>query len=353
MKKPKVSIVCISYNHENFIEDALKGFLLQKTDFQVEIIIADDCSQDKTAEIISKYAKEHTNINAVLRNKNIGVQKNLLEAMDMAKGEYIALCEGDDFWTDPNKLQLQVDFLDKNKDYSVCFHQVEVYFENDEKKSYLSPDDTMVKGDGEVPINQLLADNIIPTNSVLYRQTNDYLNLNMHVLPLDWYLHLHHAKAGKIHYISREMAKNRRHDSGLWWAAQQEPGAIWIKHTDGWIELFEEFLSMFKDQKTQTDIIKQNISNFFEAILRKKTVEEYREFIFNLKTKDALFEYLSEWSVQRAPVLEDEVHSISQHADNQGDIISHQTDKINNMQEKINELENTPWHRLKTKLKIK
>lgn len=118
-----VSICCITYNHENYIRETINGFLDQKTSFLFEIIIHDDASTDNTQEIIKEYAKKDDRIKPILRNKNVKSKglSVLPFTFELAKGKYIALCEGDDYWTDPYKLQKQVEFLEKNPDYGLVY----------------------------------------------------------------------------------------------------------------------------------------------------------------------------------------------------------------------------------------
>ena len=128
---PLVSVCTITYNHENYIEEALDSFLMQETNFPFELVIDDDCSPDGTADIIKQYMKKYPNImNVRLRKKNVGSMTNFIENMQRAKGNYIALCEGDDYWTDPLKLQKQVDFLEKNDEYVITYTSVEAFDEN-------------------------------------------------------------------------------------------------------------------------------------------------------------------------------------------------------------------------------
>lgn len=111
-----LSVCMITYNHENFIRDAIEGVLMQKTNFPIELIIGEDCSTDKTRKIVMEHAELYPNIiRALLPEKNLGMSQNFLETLNACSGKYIALCEGDDYWTDPNKLQKQVDFLEENE----------------------------------------------------------------------------------------------------------------------------------------------------------------------------------------------------------------------------------------------
>jgi glycosyltransferase involved in cell wall biosynthesis len=137
---PLVSVVMITYNHEAYIAEAIEGVLMQEVDFPVEFIIADDSSPDRTAEIIKKYIKNHPNGHWIVYTRhetNKGMMPNFIWALQQAKGKYIALCEGDDYWTDPLKLQKQVDFLEANQAYSGCAHEVEIKYEDPSNRPIL------------------------------------------------------------------------------------------------------------------------------------------------------------------------------------------------------------------------
>lgn len=126
LKSPLVSISCITYNHASFIRQCLDGFLMQKCNFEYEIVIHDDASTDGTTEIIKEYEKKFPNIIKPIYQKENQYSKGFTAPNPMfnyprAKGKYIALCEGDDYWTDPLKLQKQVDFLEQNEDCSICW----------------------------------------------------------------------------------------------------------------------------------------------------------------------------------------------------------------------------------------
>jgi len=125
MSLPLVSVCMITYNHEMFIAEAIEGVLMQEVDFEVELIIADDCSFDRTQEIVKGYIDNHPKGNWITytrHDQNKGMMANFIWAVNQCKGDYIALCEGDDFWTDPYKLKKQVDFLENNPDFSIVSH---------------------------------------------------------------------------------------------------------------------------------------------------------------------------------------------------------------------------------------
>lgn len=113
----KVSIIMITYNHGRFIKKAIDSVLMQKVNFSYELIIADDCSPDNTQGIIREYAQNNNNIVPILREKNLGISLNVLDAIEHATGKYIAFLEGDDYWIDEDKLQKQIDFLEENIQY--------------------------------------------------------------------------------------------------------------------------------------------------------------------------------------------------------------------------------------------
>lgn len=116
-----VSVLMVTYNHENFISHAIESVLMQKTSFPFELVIGEDCSTDKTREIVIRYAQNYPLIvKALLPPMNLGIRQNSLNTFKECKGKYLAFLDGDDYWTDSNKLQKQVDFLEANPDYSIC-----------------------------------------------------------------------------------------------------------------------------------------------------------------------------------------------------------------------------------------
>lgn len=120
-----VSIECLTYNHEPYIAQTLDGFLMQKTNFPFEVIVHDDASTDKTADIICEYEKKFPKIIKPIYETENQYSKHdgsLARIVNAAlKGKYVAMCEGDDYWIDENKLQMQVDFLERNPEYGMCF----------------------------------------------------------------------------------------------------------------------------------------------------------------------------------------------------------------------------------------
>ena len=127
MANAKLSVMMITYNHERFIAQAIQSALEQQTDFDYEIVIGEDCSTDRTREIVMDFHRRYPDrVVPLLRNKNLGMMRNFMETLSACRGQYIAFLEGDDYWTSCDKLQRQVDFLDTHPDYAICCGRVTI-----------------------------------------------------------------------------------------------------------------------------------------------------------------------------------------------------------------------------------
>ncbi|HLV23534.1 MAG TPA: glycosyltransferase [Moheibacter sp.] len=205
-----VSISCITYNHGHYIRECLDGILMQQCDFTFEILIHDDASTDETQEIIKEYQEKFPDIiKPVFQNENQYSQgiRGLMSRFNFprAKGKYIAICEGDDYWTDPLKLQKQVDFLEENPNYNISFHRA-VRITPDGKKLDEFPSMDL---NTELKIEDLAKNNFIPNLSVVVRNHNLDYSIGKD-LPLgDYAMHMLNAKKGLIHYHKEVMAAYR------------------------------------------------------------------------------------------------------------------------------------------------
>jgi len=264
-EKIKVSILCITYNQENFIRQTLESFVTQKTNFNFEVIIGDDHSTDKTTDIIREFEKKFPKIiKPIYRDKNIGISNNLFDIFQKASGEYISMCAGDDFFTDTKKIQTQSDFLDKNPDCSLCFHLTKVFFENNEEKETLFPDLNKIN---EFTLKALLEDNFLQANSVMYRKT-DYKDLPSDIIPEDWYLHLYHAKNGKIGFINKVMSAYRKHEGSIWWHTYKNADKVIEKQGIKQFKMYLELLKLFSEDKEYIKIINSHIENLLNHIIK-------------------------------------------------------------------------------------
>ena len=216
-RKPLVSICCLTYCHKPYISQCIEGFLMQETSFEYEIIIHDDASNDGTREILEEYASKYpTLFKLILQDENqyskgIDVMAILFS---YATGKYIAMCEGDDYWTDPLKLQKQVDFLEKNHEYVLCSHN----YDNYNEETQLMAVNKSMNGDYAYNIDNL-AEGLWLCHplTVVFRisafNSNEY---SKYKYSIDAVLFFYLLKQGKGYYIDRNMAVYRSHHGGIW-----------------------------------------------------------------------------------------------------------------------------------------
>jgi glycosyltransferase involved in cell wall biosynthesis len=211
----KLSVVMITYNHEHFIAQALSSVLAQRVNFDYEIIVAEDCSTDATRGIVMDFQRRNPDkIIPLLRERNLGVMRNFREALARCRGEYVALLEGDDYWTSQDKVQRQVDLLDAHDDYAICCHRAQLVDERAGGKCGISPG----LPSGSYTITDLLDMNWIMTATVVYRRGSIgplpdwFVTLKM----ADWPLHILAARSGKIFLMDEVMSVYRIHPGGVW-----------------------------------------------------------------------------------------------------------------------------------------
>ncbi|WP_316839650.1 glycosyltransferase family 2 protein [Pedobacter gandavensis] len=216
-----VSICCLTYNHEKYIKQAVEGFVMQKTNFSVEIIIGEDCSTDHTREILNDYVSRYPDkIRIITSPTNVGANNNAVRVFKAVRGKYIAICDGDDYWTDPLKLQKQVDFLEENEAFVMCGHYSKRISENNEihylnfnpKPLVYSFDDVMTENNTE-----------ISTLTIVFRNSAEIKKM----YTADWFLKCNAPDkfiklyttfvSGKGIYILPEtMSCYRLHAGGIW-----------------------------------------------------------------------------------------------------------------------------------------
>ena len=215
-REPKVSVLMLAYNHEPYIAQAIESVLQQVTDFDVELVIGDDCSSDCTAAVASRYRKEFPE-KIFLRSstKNEGMYRNFVQLYSQCRGEYIALLEADDFWLCPRKLQKQIDYLDSNRDCALSFHPVHLANANGAITENIFPSITSPK---KLLFRDLLEENCIPTCSVVFRRSslNQVPQWCEQSRILDWPLFLVLASRGSADLIPETLAAYRIHSNGAW-----------------------------------------------------------------------------------------------------------------------------------------
>lgn len=216
---PAVSICCATYNHVHFIRQCLDGFVMQKTKFPFEVLIHDDASTDGTQDIIREYETKYPDIIKPIYQKenqySKGVRVSLVYNYSRVRGKYVALCEGDDYWTDPYKLQKQVDFLETHPDYVMCSHQFNRYWQADGRLEEIA--DPHFKG-ADYDLSNLIGGRwLSQTLTVMYRRSalilQDYEKYGMSMDMILFYALLKH---GKGYCLPDVMAVYRYHKGGVW-----------------------------------------------------------------------------------------------------------------------------------------
>ncbi len=220
---PLVSVCIVTYNHDKFIAQAIDSVLMQETDFPFEIIIGEDCSTDGTREIVIDYQQRYPDkIRLLLSTENLGKHTgngrlNFLRNLNACHGKYIALLEGDDYWTDPLKLQKQVDVLEKHDEYSMCFHK-SLYIHHRSDGSILEKVHDLGLVGSTVDYWEAFAKCMINTATVVFRrELIDCKHSWFYSLPVgDAPLYCLLAGKGKIGFIDDTMVAYRMHDGGIW-----------------------------------------------------------------------------------------------------------------------------------------
>lgn len=273
MSKPKVSVWMITYNHQDYIAQAIDSILIQKTNFDIEIVIGDDYSTDDTRQIIKQYAEKHQEIIIpIFHKKNIGIQRNFATTIENCSGKYIALCEGDDYWTDPLKLQKQVDFLEANEDFSMaCNSSSEVYEDGIEFKIAKSEESI-------IDLGMVLREGwFIRTASIVFRREaikKGFPDFFFKAYSTDYILQAMILKQGKCKYFPEVMSAYRRNIGGISNANPELQIKRWIQVID-LLDKLDDFTNnkFTRDVKTHQDKVKRMIS--FHLIKRPKLISKF------------------------------------------------------------------------------
>lgn len=219
MSNPLVSINCMTYNHKAFIRQCLDGFMMQKCSFDFEVLIHDDASTDGTQDIIREYEVKYPDIIKPIYQKenqySKGIDPSLKYNAPRVKGKYIALCEGDDYWTDPYKLQKQVDFLESHPDYVMCSHRFNQYIQD---KNLLEEEKNLTFQGADYDLKNLIGGKwLTQTLTVMYRRSAlDLKEYESYGMSMDIILFYALLKNGKGYCFPDIMATYRLHGGGVW-----------------------------------------------------------------------------------------------------------------------------------------
>ncbi|MBD5379922.1 MAG: glycosyltransferase [Bacteroides sp.] len=221
---PIVAVRCTTFNHGKFIRKTLDGFIMQECKFPFVVIVHDDASTDETPKIIQEYAEKYPDIILpVLEEENQyskhdGSFRKIIDLALKATGcRYIAMCEGDDYWIDPSKLQIQIDFLENNPEYGMCFHNVDYYNQGD---NVLIRRKSNYRHNREVPAEDIImgGGGFCPTCSLVYRLSflNNYPEFARNYYVGDYPLQIYFALISKVYYFNRVMAVYRVNNPTSW-----------------------------------------------------------------------------------------------------------------------------------------
>lgn len=217
MSKPLVSICCITFNHELFIAEAIESFLMQVTDFDFEIVVGEDCSIDNTGEIVENYALKYPNKIRLLNNSvNLGLQKNFHRTLKACKGDFIAYCEGDDYWIDPYKLQKQTDILINNSDIVFCFSNALIKNNNTDTETFVIKKNHKIKK--KFNLDDYIGNyHAIPMLTTFFRaKCIQKLPVFLEsIIQLDYAFRFIIGSQGDFAYLPEATAVYRKHDGGI------------------------------------------------------------------------------------------------------------------------------------------
>lgn len=262
MDKIKVSVSCCVFNHERYLRKCLESLTSQKTNFKYEVIVHDDASTDKSAEIIREFQERYPDIikpiYQIENQYSKGISTGLI-VLRQASGEYIAFCEGDDFWTSDDKLQKQVNFLDSHQDYSMCVHAA--YYAHEDGTFFTDKYFQPYNHSCEVSTREIIDGWKFATNSIMYRASAR----KELVIPFrgdcpngDYAMSVYMALNGKVFYINELLSAYRAESVGsMNW--------VWRENTDKYIDSRTKYVAMLERINKYTnfeysDILKKNIN---------------------------------------------------------------------------------------------
>lgn len=212
----KVSSLIVTYNHERYLAEAIESALRQEVPFEHEVVIGEDCSTDRTREIALDLQRRHPDrIRLLLHDRNLGANRNFVQTLRACRGQYIAILEGDDYWTRPDKLRKQTEFLEAHPECALSFHCVKLVYEGNASMApvYPPPEYKTIS-----TLEDILERNFIQTCSTVFRNglIRDFPDWFFDAPVGDWPLHVMNAVHGHIGFLPQIMGVHRMHGGGVW-----------------------------------------------------------------------------------------------------------------------------------------
>lgn len=280
--KPTVSVFVLVYNHEKFLHECLNGILNQDTSFNYDICVGEDCSTDNSRSILIEYQRKYPGIfKILLHDVNVGAVQNQNALLRTCRGEYIAVCEGDDYWTDPLKLQKQVNFLQENTDCNLVYHRVMLYNEDTKvfSKEVLNLEEQLQKRDLR---RFTLEGNFMHTPSVVFRNNIDYQSPLLKEVIGDYVLWYLNGEKGLFGYIPDYMAVYRISQSGVW-SKRRKANAHYI-----FAKLLIRMSEAVSNPQISSNLRHQSVNTLLRVGFSELTIKEkFKYYYLVLKYGDA------------------------------------------------------------------
>lgn len=266
----ELTALIVTYNHERFIEEAIRGALAQETDFEYEVIVSEDFSTDGTRRIVQRLADAHPDrVRLLLSRRNLNDNSVVRRGLEAARGRYVALLDGDDAWSSTSKLQTQVDFLNEHADHAACFHNCMVVYDDGGIPAHPFYEDppsqriSRAKPKTRSELADLVRGNFISTSTLVFRSEaarrlpDWYDGLAF----ADWALNVLIAQRGPIGYLDENMAVYRVHPGGLW-----TMGLSLFRRLEDVEAVVESY-----------DVLNQHLDLAFDREIREELVRLYRD----------------------------------------------------------------------------
>lgn len=267
----KVSVVILTYNQKNFIGKAIESALAQETNFDFEILVGDDCSTDGAQEVIQSYQNQYPDkVKAILHSKNLGQNGlfNTIETLKLATGDYIAPMDGDDYWTSPHKLQIQVDFMEAHPSFSACFHNALITYEDGTPSHELNtPDQKTI----------ITVEDLVGEDEIWFMATSAVMFKNGLMYYPEWFLqstsgdiprYVILAKQGPIGYVSGVMSVYRKNRGGASFRDHYRDARFLYNR----IKMYEGINKELGQQ--YDDLLKRNIARYYKMLLEARQYQK-------------------------------------------------------------------------------
>ncbi len=305
LSRAKLSVMIITYNHAKYIAQAIEGVLNQKTEYLIEIIVIEDCSTDGTQDIILQYQKKHPDIiKSYLNPVNIGTktppaQKVFFEGFKKLKGEYIAILEGDDYWSSADKVQKQISFLEANKDFVACSHNTIKIYEDGSKEPH-----RFLYWEGTKSVHTIhdfvAMTSFFHLSSIIYRNVMDGLPPKQFKSKwsCDIFNTIAHVQYGDLYYINEDMSVYRQHKGGNYSNMSETKGRIFningLRKYNKWLKYKYCKGFCFTIHRLCKDLAKQSKSGNIPALtkyqkIKYKTIGNLYRALWNIQNLKLIF----------------------------------------------------------------